>query len=198
MAPTFAVNMKETPVKTENDTLYYDKAVTPEFIVNEAESFKDKAGKIDYSYTVNKAGVDITDISEDGSVHTFKAPELTDGTYTITFKYTDGAGNIMKSDSEKLTGGIYMSQTIVVDTKMPIISNIDITDNCKAGCKDGDVYYMDGQGITFNFTVTVRMWHQKISKSLLRMKMVMNRSLQTLQKKILKLMEKQCGTVNVL
>ena len=30
------------------------------------------------------------------------------------------------------------------------------------------------------------------------MKMVMNRSLQTLQKKILKLMEKQCGTVNVL
>ena len=92
------------------------------FIVNEAESFKDKAGKIDYSYTVNKAGVDITDISEDGSVHTFKAPELTDGTYTITFKYTDGAGNIMKSDSEKLTGGIYMSQTIVVDTKMPIIS----------------------------------------------------------------------------
>ena len=154
VAPTFAVNMKETPVKTENDTLYYDKAVTPEFIVNEAESFKDKAGKIDYSYTVNKAGVDITDISEDGSVHTFKAPELTDGTYTITFKYTDGAGNIMKSDSEKLTGGIYMSQTIVVDTKMPIISNIDITDNCKAGCKDGDVYYMDGQGITFNFTVT--------------------------------------------
>ena len=154
VAPTFAVNMEETPVKTENDTLYYDKAVTPEFIVNEAESFKDKAGKIDYSYTVNKSGVDITDISEDGSVHTFKAPELTDGTYTITFKYTDGAGNIMKSDSEKLTGGIYMSQTIVVDTKMPIISNIDITDNCKAGCKDGDVYYMDGQGITFNFTVT--------------------------------------------
>lgn len=103
---------------------------------------------------MNKAGVDITDISEDGSVHTFKAPKLTDGTYTITFKYTDGAGNIMKSDSEKLTGGIYMSQTIVVDTKMPIISNIDITDNCKAGCKDGDVYYMDEQGITFNFTVT--------------------------------------------
>ena len=43
MAPTFAVNMEENPVKTENNTLYYDKAVTPEFIVNEAESFKDKA-----------------------------------------------------------------------------------------------------------------------------------------------------------
>lgn len=36
VAPTFAVNMEENPVKTENNTLYYDKAVTPEFIVNEA------------------------------------------------------------------------------------------------------------------------------------------------------------------
>ena len=56
-----------------------------------------------------------------------------------------------------------MSQTIVVDTKMPIISNIDITDNCKAGCKDGDVYYMDGQGITSIYSNGMRMWHQKIS-----------------------------------
>lgn len=154
VAPTFAVNMGETPVKTENGTVYYDKAVTPEFIINEAESFKDKAGKIDYSYTVNKAGVDIADISEDGSTHTFKAPELTDGTYTLTFKYTDGAGNAMKSDSEKLTGGTYTSQTIVVDTKMPEISNVGIADNCKAGCKDGDTYYMDEQGITLSFSVT--------------------------------------------
>ena len=154
VAPTFAVNMGETPIKTENGTIYYDKAVTPEFIINEAESFTDKAGKVNYSYTVNKAGVDITDISEDGSAHTFKAPELTDGTYTLTFKYTDAAGNVMKSDSEKLTGGTYTSQTIVVDTKMPTISNVGITDNCKAGCKDGDTYYMDEQGIALSFSVT--------------------------------------------
>lgn len=155
VAPTFTANFAgATPVKTENNTVYYDKAVTPEFIINEAESFKDKDNKVNCTYTVNGKEVNITADSEEGSTHTFKAPALTDGIYTLTFKYTDGAGNKMKSDSEKLTDGTYTSQTIVVDTKAPDISTVGIVDNCKAGCKDGNTYYMDDTGITFNFTVT--------------------------------------------
>lgn len=46
VAPTFAVNMKETPVKTENDTLYYDKAVTPNLSLMKQKALKIKQERL--------------------------------------------------------------------------------------------------------------------------------------------------------
>lgn len=117
IAPTIEAEYSESN-RTVNKKMYYNKAAVLSFTVTEANFFKE-----DFIVEVSKDGEEFkkenvswtdktTDIHE--ASYTIKAPKThsKDGDYVVRLSYTDRSSNKMKT---------YISRTIVIDTKRPVI-----------------------------------------------------------------------------
>lgn len=151
IAPTMTVEY--TPAeRTVGRRMYYGKAVTVTFTVNEANFYPE-----DVAVKVAKDGgnaVTITptwkDITAEAHVGEYTIPassnHTNDGDYTITVEYTDKSGNEMTA---------YKSDTLVIDTTVPVISVEYANKNAVNTLEDSEGHSREYYNATQTATVTV-------------------------------------------
>lgn len=147
------MTVEYTPAeRTVGSRMYYSKAVTAAFTVNEANFYPE-----DVVVKVAKDGGDVLtvtptwkDITVDTHVGNYTIPassnHTNDGDYIITVEYTDRNGNRMTT---------YESRTLVIDTTVPVISVEYANKNAVNTLEDSEGHSREYYNATQTATVTV-------------------------------------------
>lgn len=129
--------------ENSNSTLYYDGSPTITFAVTEVNFHS-----ADVSVQVSKNGGKAYSQApagwqKNGGVHTGSITLSGDGEYVVTMSYTDKSTNQMT---------VYQSETIVIDTKAPVIKSVVYSPNAVVRTAEGRKYYDAEQTVTITVT----------------------------------------------